>query len=136
MENSTYPRDFLTHPTAQVAFKSTYRLIIGGDIQPNPGPATKTSKHPCKGCGKSVGSNQDAVLRLQCNSFSHAKCLRLTKASFKSYFENQHTDWIYSQCFLPFGSGDCSFNMEFDSDREIEMEFSGNTCTSVYESNI
>ena len=69
-----------------------YRLIIGGDINPNPGPATKTSKHPCKECGESVRSNQDTLLRVQCNSFSHAKCLNLTKALFKSYSDNQNMD--------------------------------------------
>jgi len=43
-----------------------YPLINGGNTQPNPGPATKTSKHSCKECG------EDAALCVQCNSFSHA----------------------------------------------------------------
>lgn len=42
--------------------------------------------------------------------------------------------WICSLCSLPFSNGDCSFNMEFDSDLEIEKEFSSNT--SMNESNI
>ena len=42
-------------------------------------------------------------------------------------------EWICSLCSLPFSNGDCSFNMEFDSDHEIEKEFAGNT--SVNESN-
>ena len=70
---------------------------------------------------------------VQCNSFSHAKCLNLTKTSFKSNSDNQNMEWICSLCSLPFSNGDCSFNMEFDSDHEIEKEFSGDT--SVNESN-
>ena len=111
-----------------------YRLTTGGEIHPNPGPATKTSEHPCKECGESVRSNQDALLCVQCNSFSHAKCLDLTKASFKSYLDDVNMDWICSLCSLPFSNGDCCFNMEFDSDREIEKELSGTT--SLIESNI
>ena len=62
------------------------RIILCGDVHPHPGPTVKRNiKHPCKECGKSVLSNQDAILCAQCEIWTHAKCTSLSKGTFKHY---------------------------------------------------
>ena len=72
--------------------------------------------NPCKECGKNVRSNQDAILCVECNLWSHAKCLNLTKAAFKYYLDNPNIDWTCSWCSLPFRTVDYSFEVEKDHD--------------------
>ena len=100
--------------------RSTFQLsrnLLSGDIHPHPGPAGKrTPKYPCKECGKNVRSNQDAILCVECNLWSHAKCLNLTKAAFKYYLDNPNIDWTCSWCSLPFRTVDYSFEVEKDHD--------------------
>ena len=79
------------------------RIILGGDIHKNPGPTEKrTPKYPCKECGKGVRSNQDALLCTECNVWSHAKCINLSKAGFKYYLDYPDIEWTCSLCSLPF----------------------------------
>ena len=79
------------------------RIVLGGDIHKNPGPTEKrTSKYPCKECGKGVRSNQDALLCTECNVWSHAKCINLSKAGFKYYLDYPDIEWTCSLCSLPF----------------------------------
>ena len=69
------------------------RIILGGDIDKNPGPTEKrTPKYPCKECGKGVRSNQDALLCVECNVWSHAKCINLSKTGFKYYLDHPDLD--------------------------------------------
>ena len=92
-----------------------HRIIFGGDVQTNPGPngnINKPPKYPCKECRKNVRANQDALLCAVCNSWSHAKCLGLTKASFKYYLDFPDIDWTCSLCNLPFTSVNHSFEKE------------------------
>ena len=75
------------------------RIVLGGDIHKNPGPTEKrTPKYPCKECGKGVRSNQDT----ECNVWSHAKCINLSKAGFKYYLDYPDIEWTCSLCSLPF----------------------------------
>ena len=60
----------------------------------------RTPKYPCKECGKGVRSNQDALLCVECNVWSHAKCINLSKADFKYYLDHPDLDWTCSLCFL------------------------------------
>ena len=53
------------------------RIALCGDVHPQPGPAVKV-KYPCKECQRNVRSNQNAILCANCETWSHAKCLRLT----------------------------------------------------------
>ena len=79
------------------------RIVLGGDIYKNPGPTEKrTPKYSCKGCGKGVRSNQDALLCTECNVWSHAKCINLSKAGFKYYLDYPDIEWTCSLCSLPF----------------------------------
>ena len=79
------------------------RIVLGGDIHKNPGPTEKrTSKYPCKECGKGVRSNQDALLCTECNVWSHAKCINLSKAGSKYYLDYPDIERTCSLCSLPF----------------------------------
>ena len=62
------------------------RLPLCGDVASNPGPRKPTSsRFPCKEFGKRVRSNQDAILCVDCNCWTHTKCLnQLKKAYTKS----------------------------------------------------
>ena len=61
------------------------RIVLGGDVHTNPGPSSKRMpKNPCKECEKTVRSNQEALLCVHCNTWSHVKCIGLRKAEFKS----------------------------------------------------
>lgn len=62
----------------------------------------RTPKYPCKECGKGVRSNQDALLCIECNVWSHAKCINLSKAGFKYYLNYPDIKWTCSLCSLPF----------------------------------
>lgn len=77
------------------------RLLISGDVSPNPGPRKKHTKYPCGECSKSVRSNQDAILCSECNTWSHAKCLNMSNWTFQYYLNNPSVDWICSFCALP-----------------------------------
>ena len=71
------------------------RIVLCGDVHPQPGPTVKRNiKYPCKECGKSVRSNQDAILCAQCKIWSHAKCIGLSKGIFKHYLDDPKIDWI------------------------------------------
>lgn len=77
------------------------RLLISGDVSPNPGPRRKPTKYPCGECSKSVRSNQDAILCSECNTWSHARCLNMSNWTFQYYLNNPSVDWICSFCALP-----------------------------------
>lgn len=74
------------------------RALKSGDIQPNPGPES-TPKYPRKECKKNVRSNQNAILCAVCMTWSHVKCLVMSKVSFRYYLENPNLDWICSLFF-------------------------------------
>ena len=59
-------------------------------------------KYPCKECGKGVRSNQDALLCTECNVWSHAYCINLSKAGFKYYLDYPDIEWTCSLWSLPF----------------------------------
>lgn len=58
-----------------------------GDIESNPG-LSRTPKYPCKECSKSVRSNKDALLCIMGDTWSHTKCLNMSKVTFKYYLDN------------------------------------------------
>ena len=77
------------------------RLALCGDIQSNPGPRTQSApKYPCKECGKSVRNNQDAILCSECSVWSHAKCLNMSKGTFRYFLKNPTIDWVCPLCSL------------------------------------
>ncbi len=80
-------------------------LILGGDVQLNPGPI----KHPCSICLLSVRSNQRAVLCDGCHLWSHIKCSGVSLDDYDRLQVLSEFDWICPRCVaaqMPFA--DCS----------------------------
>ena len=50
---------------------SFYVILLCGDVALNPGPM----KWPCTVCGKSVKSNDRALLCDSCDNWSHTRCV-------------------------------------------------------------
>ena len=97
------------------------RIALCGDVHPQPGPAVKV-KYPCKECQRNVRSNQNAILCANCETWSHAKCLRLTNTQFKHYLDNPHIDWICNWYCLPFcNHADLEFNAESNISKDFEI---------------
>ena len=87
------------------------RIVLGGDVHTNPGPSSKRMpKNSCKECEKTVRSNQEALLCVHCNTWSHVKCRGLRKAEFKSYKVCPKIQWTCSLCLLPFSQEECLKN--------------------------
>ena len=102
------------------------RLLISGDVSPNPGPRRKPTKYPCGECSKSVRSNQDAILCSECNTWSHARCLNMSNWTFQYYLNNPSVGWICSFYALPKFSGSFfstlnSSTHESASDTELDL---------------
>ena len=78
-------------------------LLVCGDISSNPGPAKGKDKpkFPCGECSKPVRKNQDAILCSSCDTWSHAKCLKLTVTGFKYYLQHPDLEWTCAFCSLP-----------------------------------
>ncbi|CAH3036625.1 unnamed protein product, partial [Pocillopora meandrina] len=77
--------------------------LVCGDISSNPGPAKGKDKpkFPCGECSKPVRKNQDAILCSSCDTWSHAKCLKLTVTGFKYYLQHPDLEWTCAFCSLP-----------------------------------
>lgn len=87
---------------AASSFQMERLMMMSGDIEINPGPVNKPkTKYPCKECGKNVRSNQDAILCADCDTWSHAKCLGMSKHCFRYYLVNSSIDWTCGLCSLP-----------------------------------
>ena len=78
-------------------------LLVCGDILSNPGPAKGKGKpkFACGECCKPVRKNQDAILCLSCDTWFHAKCLKLTVTGFKYYLQHPDLEWTCAFCSLP-----------------------------------
>lgn len=58
----------LLYTATGVSTFQVQRLLISGDVSPNPGPKRKsTTKYPCGECSKPVRRNQNAILCAECN---------------------------------------------------------------------
>lgn len=106
-------------------------ILLCGDIHPQPGPSaracgdvsansvpgkTKSApKYLCNECQKAVRNNQDAILCSGCNKWSHARCLRMSRTTFRYYLDRPDLDWTSATCTLPPLSD--SF---FDEDSTVE----------------
>ena len=74
-------------------------LLLGGDIEVNPGDKQKFS---CGICSKPVRKNQARIQCDQCSNWFHvnANCCEISPAIF-SILENSSCTWICPQCGLP-----------------------------------
>ena len=84
-------------------FQIQLDLLVCGDISSNPGPAKSKDKpkFPCGECSKPVRKNQDAILCSSCDTWSHAKCLKLTVTGFKYYLQHPDLEWTCAFYSLP-----------------------------------
>ena len=48
-----------------------------------------------------VRSNQDAILCTNCNKWSHAKCLPMSRPIFQYYLDKPNIEWCCPTCALP-----------------------------------
>ena len=69
---------------------SSFQLQLkSGDIHPNPGPKKgSTTKYPCGECQCNVRNNQDAILCVECQRWFHARCINMSKLTFKYYLKS------------------------------------------------
>ena len=71
-----------------ITYQASRRIVFSGDIQINSGPGGKRApKYPCKQCEKNVRNNQNSLLCAECNVWSLAKCLGMSKTGFKRELE-------------------------------------------------
>ena len=77
--------------------------MVCGDMSSNPGPErTKISpKYPCGECQKASSNNQDVILCANCNNWSHAKCLQMSRHFFQYYVDRPDIEWTCPTCALP-----------------------------------
>ena len=100
-----YLASIIPHSNKETSCLQLRRIALSGDIQINAGPVGKrVPKYPCKECNKNVRNNQDALLCAVCNSWSHAKCLGMSKATFQYHLDNSDSDWTCFRCSLPFNT--------------------------------
>ena len=92
----------LLFTAAGISTFQVQRLLISGDVSPNPGPKSEsTAKYLCGECAKPVRGNQNAILCADCNTWSHVRCLKMSSRTFQYYLNNPSVDWISSLCALP-----------------------------------
>ena len=100
-----FRRVLLRKACGQRSFHTSFSSepIFRGDISSNPGPAKGKDKpkFPCGECSKPVRKNQDAILCSSCDTWSHAKCLKLTVTGFKYYLQHPDLEWTCAFCSLP-----------------------------------
>ena len=96
------------------------RIILCCDVHPQPEPALKV-KYPCKEYHRNVISNQNAILCANCETWTHAKCLRFPNTQFKR-LKNSHINWVCNWCCLPFYNHlDLGFNVESNTSNDFEI---------------
>ena len=74
---------------------ATFRLVISGDIETNPGPAIRLA---CSGCQKTVRKNSYHLECKVCQNLSHIKCIN-PHANVKNYLQKK-TVWTCSNCLI------------------------------------
>ena len=74
--------------------RSWQRILLSGDVHPNPGP---TTKYPCPVCARNVTSRGVSYLCNRCSGWVHSKCSGLQNAA--EY--RRIKDWVCSSCNSP-----------------------------------
>ena len=86
------------YPNAVSTFQLT-RLTTSGDVQPNPGPATKPSCHTCSSL-RTIARNHRALHCYLCGLNYHTKCGQVTAREYKSIQLRDPKTWICNSCLL------------------------------------
>ena len=82
-------------------FNMERKLLICGDVSPNPGPKGSNSKHYCIECRKKVRQIQDAIICTDCNARFHAECLKISSWINKNNTTQSNIDWVCTMYALP-----------------------------------
>ena len=85
-------------------------LLLGGDIQLNPGP---NWKYPCGVCNKAVRRNQKGIQCDHCDLWYHTKCCSIGDKMYQ-ILANSSCTWMCVDCGLPSFS-DSLFETSLDS---------------------
>ena len=111
-------------------FINVLLLLIGGDVNPNPGPV----KYPCGLCSKAVRSNQDGLCCDGCDKWHHLKCLpdaiSLTKEEYLDLAQNSTRNWYCYKCQTPdlndsfFSANSDDQNLSSKDASVLELSFS------------
>ena len=72
-------------------------ILLGGDIQTNPGP----TKYPCGMCERPVAKNHRGLECDECRSWVHIKCGDVAPKQYESLLHKTHFTWICPKCSLP-----------------------------------
>ena len=92
--------------------------------------------YPCKECCKNVRSNQAALLCAVCTTWTHAKCVGLTKETFEHCLAFVDIDWTCSWCNLPFANVYLSFeelNMQIMNSLSVSSSMEGNDIENEFD---
>ena len=73
-------------------------LLLGGDIEQNPGP--RAPKHPCQISKRAVTWKQRGVACDDCSQWYHAECMHITSPVYKA-LNNPNISWHCVNCGMP-----------------------------------
>ena len=101
-------------------------IILGGDIQLNPGPV----KYPCGVCDRPVARNHRGLECDDCQCWVHIRCGEVTTKEYENMLHQGNFTWICPKCALPnfsdsfFEENNLSDANPFDS--LSDLDYSGN----------
>ena len=76
--------------------RSWLRILLSGDVHPNPNPGP-TTKYPCPVCARNITGRGVIYLCNRCSGWVHSKCSGLQNAAEYSRIK----DWVCSSCSSP-----------------------------------
>ena len=115
-----YYRSSVKYYPGAVASLRLTRLVLAGDVHPNPGYDAKASttansnrtrpryRFPCKECDKPVRSDQKGILRDICNFWFHIRCIGMNDNIYYSLASSDE-NWTCFGCALPYNFSDSFF---------------------------
>ena len=111
-------------------------IIMGGDVQPNPGPV----RYPCGMCSRPVASNHRGLECDECGYWVHIRCGSVTSKDYDALLEKGEFTWICPGCALPnfsdsfFEDTDLADDNLYDSLSDLEISGSNDTDSQTNES--
>ena len=95
-------RNYLSSTTRYAARYSLLLLLLGGDIEQNPGP---NYKYPCGNCFKPVTKHRDRRGRgIQCDicdTWFHCHCIGMSLSTYRLHMDNDQLEFHCQYCSLP-----------------------------------
>ncbi|XP_072018627.1 uncharacterized protein [Amphiura filiformis] len=72
-------------------------ILLGGDVQLNPGP----TKFPCGICDRPVAKSHRGLECDECGFWVHIRCGDVTAKQYEKFLKQDHFTWICPHCALP-----------------------------------